>query len=125
MTSMAVGRTLAACALALPVAFGLGAPAAQAANGDTHVTGQGINRTIDCNQSTLIVNGTANTIYAVGSCWAVTLQGSSNVVIADNIVDNVIVYGNDQTVFYKTGDPVVWDRGRELGMVNRIDRVAS
>jgi len=125
MTSKAVGRTLAACALAIPVAFGLGAPAAQAANGDTHVTGQGINQTIDCNQSTLIVNGTANTIYAVGSCWAVTLQGSSNVVIADNIVDNVIVYGNDQSVFYKTGDPVVWDRGRELGMVNRIDRVAS
>ncbi|WP_101948292.1 DUF3060 domain-containing protein [Mycobacterium sp. 3519A] len=125
MTSKAVGRTLAACALAIPVAFGLGAPAAQAANGDTHVTGQGINQTIDCNQSTLIVNGTANTIYAVGSCWAVTLQGSSNVVIADNIVDNVIVYGNDQSVFYKSGDPVVWDRGRELGMVNRIDRVAA
>jgi hypothetical protein len=125
MTSKAVGRTLAACALASPVALGVGGPAAQAANGDTHVTGQGINQTIDCNQSTLIVNGTANTIYAVGSCWAVTLQGSSNVVIADNIVDNVIVYGNDQSVFYKTGDPVVWDRGRELGMVNRIDRVAA
>ncbi|OBF32910.1 hypothetical protein A5724_19895 [Mycobacterium sp. ACS1612] len=125
MTSKAVGRTLAACALAIPVALGLGAPAAQAANGDTHVTGQGINQTIDCNQSTLFVNGTGNTIYAVGSCWAVTLQGSSNVVIADNIVDNVIVYGNDQSVYYKSGDPVVWDRGRELGMVNRIDRVAA
>jgi hypothetical protein len=40
-------------------------------------------------------------------------------------VDNVIVYGSDQTVFYKSGDPVVWDRGRELGMTNRINRVPA
>jgi Ca2+-binding RTX toxin-like protein len=125
MTSKAVGRSVAACVIAFPVALGAGVPLAQAANGDTHITGQGINQTIDCNESTLLVNGTGNTIYALGSCWAVTLQGSSNVVIADNIVDNVIVYGNDQTVFYKSGEPVVWDRGRELGMVNRIDRVAA
>jgi hypothetical protein len=114
-----------ASVIALPVAFGLGVPTAQAKNGDTHITGNGIVQTIDCNESTLIVLGTGNTINALGSCWAVTVQGSSNVVIADNVVDNVIVYGNDQTVFYKSGDPVVWDRGRELGMTNRIDRVAA
>lgn len=125
MTSKAVGRSLAACAIAFPVAFGLGAPSAQAKNGDTHITGQGIVQTIDCNESTLLVTGTGNTVSALGSCWAVTMQGSSNVVIADNIVDNVIVYGNDQTVFYKSGEPFVWDRGRELGMVNRIDRVPA
>ena len=125
MTSKAVGRSLAACAIALPAVLGLGVPSAQAKNGDTHITGQGIVQTIDCNESTLLVNGTGNTVYALGSCWAVTLQGSSNVVIADNIVDNVIVYGNDQTVFYKSGEPFVWDRGRELGMTNRIDRVPA
>ena len=125
MTSKAVGRSLAACAIALPAALGLGVPSAQAKNGDTHITGQGIVQTIDCNESTLFVNGTGNTVYALGSCWAVTMQGSSNVVIADNIVDNVIVYGNDQTVFYKNGEPFVWDRGRELGMTNRIDRVPA
>jgi Protein of unknown function (DUF3060) len=125
MTSKAAGRALAASAIAFPVALGLGAPSAQAKDGDTHVTGQGIVQTIDCNESTLFVTGTGNTIYALGSCWAVTLQGSSNVVIADNIVDNVIVYGSDQTVFYKNGEPVVWDRGRELGMTNRIDRVPA
>jgi hypothetical protein len=114
-----------ASVIAFPVAFGLGVPTAQAKNGDTHITGNGIVQTIDCNESTLIVLGTGNTINALGSCWAVTVQGSSNVVIADNVVDNVIVYGNDQTVFYKSGDPVVWDRGRELGMTNRIDRVAA
>ena len=125
MTSKAVGRSLAACAIAFPAVLGLGVPSAQAKNGDTHITGQGIVQTIDCNESTLLVNGTGNTVYALGSCWAVTLQGSSNVVIADNIVDNVIVYGNDQTVFYKSGEPFVWDRGRELGMTNRIDRVPA
>jgi DUF3060 family protein len=125
MTSKAVGRSLAAVAVALPFAMGIAIPSAQAANGDTHVTGQGISQTIDCNESTLIVNGTGNTVYALGSCWAVTLQGSSNIVIADNVVDNVLVYGSDQTVFYKSGDPVVWDRGRELGMTNRIDRVPA
>ena len=125
MTSKAVGRSLAACVIAAPVALGVGVPSAQAKNGDTHITGQGIVQTIDCNESTLLVNGTGNTIYALGSCWAVTMQGSSNIVIADNIVDNVIVYGNDQTVFYKNGEPNVWDRGRELGMTNRIDRVPA
>jgi Protein of unknown function (DUF3060) len=125
MTSKAVGRSLAACAIAFPAALGLGVPSAQAKNGDTHITGQGIVQTLDCNESTLFVTGTGNTVYALGSCWAVTMQGSSNVVIADNIVDNVIVYGNDQTVFYKSGEPFVWDRGRELGMTNRIDRVPA
>jgi hypothetical protein len=123
--SKAVGRSLAACAITLPVALGVGVPAAQANNGDTHITGQGIVQTLDCNESTLYVNGTGNTINALGSCWAVTMQGSSNIVIADNIVENVIVYGDNQTVFYKSGDPVVWDRGRELGMTNRIDRVPA
>jgi Protein of unknown function (DUF3060) len=125
MTSRALRRSLAACTIALPAAIGLGVAPAQAKNGDTHITGQGIVQTIDCNESTLFVTGTGNTIYALGSCWAVTMQGSSNIVIADNVVDNVIVYGNDQTVFYKNGQPNVWDRGRELGMTNRVDRVPA
>jgi hypothetical protein len=123
--SKAVGRSLTACAIMMPMSLGVGVPAAQAKNGDTHITGQGIVQTIDCNESTLFVTGTGNTINALGSCWAVTLQGSSNIVVADNVVDNIIVYGNDQTVFYKNGEPVVWDRGRELGMTNRIDRVPA
>jgi hypothetical protein len=123
--SKAVGRLLAACAITFPAALGVGVPAAHAKNGDTHITGQGIVQTLDCNESTLIVVGTGNTINALGSCWAVTVQGSSNIIVADNVVDNIIVYGSDQTVFYKNGDPTVWDRGRELGMTNRIDRVPA
>lgn len=123
MGFIAVGRSLAVGAIAVPVAVGV--PVAHANNGDTHVTGQGLTQTIDCHESTLFVNGSGNTVNALGSCWAVTVQGSSNIVVADNIVDNVIVYGDNQTVFYKGGDPVVWDRGRELGMTNRIDRVPA
>ena len=45
--------------------------------------------------------------------------------MADNVINDITVYGSDQTVFYKTGEPVVWDRGRELGMMNRIDRIPA
>jgi hypothetical protein len=120
----ALRRSVAACLIALP-ALALGAPATQAKNGDTHITGIGIDQTIDCNESTLLVNGNGNTITALGTCYAVTVQGSSNTVVADNVINDITVYGSDQTVFYKNGDPVVWDRGRELGMMNRIDRVPA
>jgi hypothetical protein len=113
---------MAACA-AVVVAGGVGAPSAAAKNGDTHITSIGSVQTIDCNNSTLFVNGAGNTITALGSCWAVTMQGSGNTVIADNVVNDITVYGYDQTAYYKTGDPFVVDRGRELGMVNKIDRI--
>jgi hypothetical protein len=119
----ALHRTAAAVLVAMPAVVFAGAPAAQAKDGDTHITGIGNTKTIDCNESTLFVNGNNNFITALGSCYAVTMQGSSNTVVADNVVNDITVYGSDQTVFYKTGDPVVWDRGRELGMMNRIDRV--
>lgn len=80
-------------------------------------------RTVDCNNSTLFVNGAENQITAIGSCWAITTQGSSNTVVADNVVNDITVSGYDQTVLYKSGNPAVVDRGRELGMTNRIDRV--
>jgi Ca2+-binding RTX toxin-like protein len=117
-----IGAALATGMLAAAV---VGAPAAHAKNGDTHITGQGINQTLDCNDSTLLVMGTGNYITAKGSCWAITVQGSSNVIVADNVVDNIIVYGSDQTVMFHTGAPAITDRGRELGMVNRIDQVPA
>jgi hypothetical protein len=92
---------------------------------DTHITGIGIVQTIDCKNSTLLVNGKGNQITALGTCWGVTMQGDSNVVVADNVINDITVYGWDQTVLYKNGAPFVWDRGRELGMTNRIDRVPA
>jgi hypothetical protein len=147
MVSKAVSRLLAACAVAFPIALAVGSPGAHAQPGaicnpylrecadnavvgaaipgDTHIQGIGIVQTIDCNNATLLVNGSGNQITALGSCWAVTLQGSSNVVVADNVVNDVTVYGFDQTVLYKNGAPTVLDRGRELGMTNHINRVAT
>ncbi len=103
----------------------LAAPPAGAKNGDTHITSFGTTQTIDCDNATLHVNGSANVITALGSCWAVTMQGSSNTVIADNVVNDITVYGWDQTVLYKNGAPAVIDRGRELGMTNQINRVPA
>lgn len=102
----------------------VGVPAAQAKN-DTHITWIGSEQTIDGNESALIVNGSGNTITALGTCWAVTVQGSSNTIVADDVMNDITVYGSDQAVFYKNGDPVVWDRRRELGMMNRIDRIPA
>jgi Protein of unknown function (DUF3060) len=45
--------------------------------------------------------------------------------IADNVVNDITAYGWDQTVLYKSGEPFVLDRGRELGMTNRIDPVPA
>jgi Protein of unknown function (DUF3060) len=121
----ALGRSLAVCVAAFPLAVAVAAGPAHAKNGDTHITGQGITQTLDCNESTLIVVGTGNTVNAFGTCWAVTVQGSSNIIIADTVVNDITVYGWDQTVLFHKGDPTLWDRGRELGMTNRLDRVPT
>lgn len=118
-------KVLALCAVGVSAAVLTVTPLAHAENGDTHITGQGTIQTVDCNNATLIVLGTSNQVNALGTCWAVTVQGSSNVIIADNVINDITVYGWDQTVFYKNGDPALWDRGRELGMTNRIDRVPT
>ncbi|HZA12701.1 DUF3060 domain-containing protein [Mycobacterium sp.] len=99
-------------------------PAASGA-GDTHIYGIGQVQTIDCNGSTLLVNGSYNVVTATGNCFAVTMQGSGNTVVADTVLNDITVYGYDQTVLYKFGDPYVWDRGREFGMTNRIDRAPA
>ncbi|ORB85554.1 hypothetical protein B1987_19115 [Mycobacterium kansasii] len=118
-----VAAPLASCVLTIAVTPSALPPAAHAKNGDTHITGEGLEQTLDCNDSTLFVNGTANIITAKGTCWAVTVMGSSNTVVADTVINDITVYGWDQTVFFKNGDPFIWDRGRELGMVNRLQRV--
>ena len=118
-------RASAACAIAVAVTFAAGAPTGHAKNGDTHVSGEGLEQTIDCNGATLLVDGTRNTVNALGTCWAVSVMGSGNTIVADNVIHDITVYGYNESVFYKNGDPVAWDRGRELGMVNRISHVGS
>ena len=121
----ALGRSLVVCVVAVPLVTVVAASPAQAKNGDTHITGTGITQTLDCNESTLIVVGTGNVITTFGSCWAVTVQGSSNIIVADTVINDITVYGSNQTVLFHNGDPTLWDRGRELGMTNRLDRVPA
>jgi hypothetical protein len=118
-------RAVAACAIAIAFTSAAGAPTGSAKNGDTHVTGEGIEQTVDCNGATLIVTGTRNVVNALGTCWAVSVMGSGHTVVADNVIHDITVYGSNESVFYKAGDPAVWDRGRELGMTNRISHVGS
>lgn len=118
-----VAGSLATCVIAV-VAGAAGPPGiAQAKNGDTHVIGEDIEQTVDCNDATLMVNGTNITVTALGNCYAVTVMGSSNTVVADSVSHDITVYGYNQTVFYKNGQPALWDRGRELGMTNRLQQV--
>lgn len=118
-------RVLAAAAVMIAFSSAAGAPSGHAKNGDTHITGEGIEETVDCNGATLLVDGTRNTVNALGTCWAVSVMGSGHTVVADNVVHDITVYGSNESVFFKNGDPVVWDRGRELGMTNRISHVGS
>ncbi|BBX40171.1 DUF3060 domain-containing protein [Mycobacterium simiae] len=117
--------SLATCVIAITAAPGAPPPTAQAKNGDTHIIGEGSEQTIDCNDGTLIVNGTRNSVSALGNCWAVTVMGSGNTVIADSVTHDITVYGYDQTVFFHNGSPILWDRGRELGMTNRLQQVPA
>jgi hypothetical protein len=118
-----VAGPLATFAIVIAASPAAPPPAAHAKNGDTHVTGEGTEQTLDCNDATLIVNGTRNIVNAKGNCWAVTVMGSSNTVVADSITHDITAYGWDQTVFYHSGAPFIWDRGRELGMTNRLQQV--
>ncbi len=45
--------------------------------------------------------------------------------LADNVVHDITVYGSNESIFYKGGEPFVWDRGRELGMTNRVSHVGG
>jgi hypothetical protein len=119
----AVAGSLGTCVIAIGATTATPPPAAHAKNGDTHVVGQGIEQVLDCNDSTLLVNGTGNNVTALGNCWAVTVMGSSNTVVADSVTHDITVYGWDETVFYHNGAPIIWDRGRELGMTNRLQQV--
>jgi hypothetical protein len=119
----AVAGSLASCAITVAVTPAGAAPAAHAKNGDTHVIGEGIEQTLDRNDATLIVNGARNTLNALGNCWAVTVLGSSNTVIAHSVTHDITVHGYDQTVFYHNGARIIRGRGRELGMTNRLQQV--
>ena len=71
-----------------------------------------IGRSLKRKEDPRFITGTGNQIFALGTCWAVTVQGSSNVVIVDNVVNDITVYGWDQSVLFKNGDPILWESPR-------------
>jgi hypothetical protein len=123
VSGKSLGTAMVVGLLAFPAALAVAVPNATAKNGDTHIVGQSIEQTLDCGGGTLIVNGSNNTVRAMGSCWAVTIQGADNTVIADNVVNDITVYGNNETVLYHSGDPALIDYGPGLGMANRLNRI--
>ena len=70
------GSLLATCAVTFAATPAAPPPRAHAKNGDTHVIGQGVEQVLDCNDATLLVNGTSNIVTAKGNCWAVTVTSS-------------------------------------------------
>jgi hypothetical protein len=44
-----------------------------------------------------LVDGTRNTVNALGTCWAVTVMGSGHTVVADNVVHDITVYGYNES----------------------------
>ena len=95
MNRTTVAGSLARCLTTIAAAAAAPPPTADAENGDTHVVAEGIERTPDCNDAA----------------------------VADGVTHDLAVYGFDQTVFYHNGAPLVGDRGRELGMTNRLQQV--
>ena len=120
MNWTAIAGSLATCVIAHRRP-GRRAPVVQAKNGDTHITGQGIEQTPRLQQLRRCSwKGSDNTINALGFVWAVTVRGSSNIIVADNIVgQRPRVRQQPDRLLQERPDPTVWDRGRELGMVNR------
>jgi hypothetical protein len=41
------------------------------------------------------------------------------------VINDITVYGFGQTALYKNGEPLIVDRGRELGMTNVINRIPA
>ena len=71
-----VAGSLATCVIAVAATAAAPPRVAQAKNGDTHIIGQDTEQTIDCNDATLIVNGSSHKVTALGNCYPVTVMGS-------------------------------------------------
>ncbi len=90
-------------------------------NGTTPVTERGIERT------------GLQRIHLVGQrrsehhLTAGNLLGTVTVIVqhhlSPTIINDITVYGWDETVFFRNGDPFIWDPWPGTGMVNRLQRV--
>ncbi len=66
----------------------------------------------DANASNyLLVNGTQNIVTALGTRGD---RDGLNQSLSPTRSSTITVYGWDETVFFRNGDPFIWDCGREL-----------
>ncbi len=79
------------------VASGRPSVAAHAKNRDTHVTGAGHRADAGLQRIHLAGQRHLRIVTALGTCWAVTVMGRLNTVVADTII-NDIVYGWDEVL---------------------------
>ena len=68
---------------------------------------------------TLVAGSLATCVITIAATPAATAPAAH----AKNGDTHVIGEGLEQTVFYHNGAPILWDRGRELGMTNRLQQV--
>ncbi|MCF6388155.1 DUF3060 domain-containing protein [Mycobacterium sp. MBM] len=74
------------------------------------ISGIGVDRSVNCNDNTVIVSGANNTVDITGQCAAVTVSGFDNMVTAESS-GQIAVSGFDNTVTYRTGEPRVSESG--------------
>jgi hypothetical protein len=76
------------------------------------VTGSLENKNYDCNDGSLIVTGSTNSIVITGHCVKLDVQGIKNVVTVDS-ADNISASGISNEITYHSGTPQVSNEGLE------------
>ena len=74
--------------------------------GKLTVNGSNVNKTLVCNDNSLLVNGNSNTVVVTGHCTKVTVNGIKNVVTLDS-ADTINVNGLNNQVTYHSGSPEI------------------
>lgn len=87
-----------------PIPRELPTPGQPPPGGSESVAGSRNNRTVACNDSTVFVSGTDNTVRLTGHCTRVDVAGVQNTVTMDT-ADAIVVSGVRNTVVYLSGTP--------------------
>jgi hypothetical protein len=92
----------------------IGPSGAQVQVGNTINYGSfGTTAEVDCaNGKSLDVGGSNNTLTVLGTCSSVKIAGADNKIVFDKIDEALAVYGLNNTVTIKAGDPKIDNRGQ-------------
>lgn len=76
------------------------------------VTGINENRTIACNDGSVIVQGIQNTVTITGHCTNITVSGIQNTITVD-AVDDINVSGMENRLTFHSGEPQISNSGSD------------